>query len=287
MAHFFDSVSKVMNDSCKVILSLVKGQEERWNLMEEASKKGLLLSHFLPMRESDWPGYVCKRNMHGKSFKNNPTLKHTQSLMMSHFFIFSSHSEQVDFIKQENPLQEIQIKLHENQNENEKSRNLISKESHVCPHCDKVLLSKRAYKQHVHMVHELKQFGENWTPNRPKNISCSLCTDRWFATQQDLWQHETNIHTEIHELENVNVNSSYDLDCHDEYIPCLICGQAVVNKDFGMQLHLESLKPAMGLDMGCMLCKKKFIEFRALYQHYKFCRLVSDILHHSILFKNK
>ena len=59
-----------------------------------------------------------------------------------------------------------------------------------------------------------------------------------------------------------------------DYYPCGVCGQAVVRREWGMELHLETLKPAVGLDMGCPLgCGGKFIEQRALFQHYKFCRV--------------
>ena len=58
-----------------------------------------------------------------------------------------------------------------------------------------------------------------------------------------------------------------------DYVPCHVCGQSVSRKPFGMIMHLESLKPAVGLDMRCPLCPHTFIETRALFQHFKFCRI--------------
>lgn len=54
-----------------------------------------------------------------------------------------------------------------------------------------------------------------------------------------------------------------------------------ISNNFGMQLHLESLKPVLGLKMICPFvssgncCQpaKSFFERRALEQHFKNCRM--------------
>ncbi|KAI8926233.1 hypothetical protein BC831DRAFT_435517 [Entophlyctis helioformis] len=157
------------------------------------------------------------------------------------------------------------------------------------------------------MVHDLKLFGSDWQPQRAKRLPCTQCS-KTFATQDDLWQHEINKHSTIDpadlpaapdnaHLQEAGVPSDAaahadsGLDAltsrpivagnagasdHDyDYVPCDVCGQAVVRRGWGMLLHLESLKPVIGLDMRCPRCPKTFIEQRALYQHYKFCRLHS------------
>lgn len=78
------------------------------------------------------------------------------------------------------------------------------------------------------------------------------------------------------------------------YVPCVVCGQAVLDTpdhaqeshgpSFGMLLHLESLKPIVGMSMECPLRRldangerwctvdRRFIERRALEQHFRMCR---------------
>ncbi|KAI8855259.1 hypothetical protein BC829DRAFT_428848, partial [Chytridium lagenaria] len=93
MAHFFKSVSDVLRKPSDidgegpaemssrtggcVVVSLVRGQETRWNLVQEAIRSDLGLTSESPFlfEEGDWEGYVVKRNKHGKSFKNENTRK--------------------------------------------------------------------------------------------------------------------------------------------------------------------------------------------------------------------
>ncbi|CAD7950826.1 unnamed protein product [Amoebophrya sp. A25] len=59
----------------RVIVALVVGQGERWNIEEAAKKQGLRLLHKRPFWTDSFPNYVCKRNKSGKSFKNMETKK--------------------------------------------------------------------------------------------------------------------------------------------------------------------------------------------------------------------
>lgn len=62
-----------------------------------------------------------------------------------------------------------------------------------------------------------------------------------------------------------------------KFYPCNVCGQAVLEDKLGMALHLESLKPIIGLKMKCPWCHatsphKSYSERRALEQHCRRCR---------------
>lgn len=50
-----------------------------------------------------------------------------------------------------------------------------------------------------------------------------------------------------------------------EETECHICG-ARVPAGWGMDAHLESFKPVVGLDVQCERCGEAFIEYRALRQ---------------------
>ncbi|KAJ3087193.1 hypothetical protein HK102_011616 [Quaeritorhiza haematococci] len=83
---------------------------------------------------------------------------------------------------------------------------------------------------------------------------------------------ETDLNIEIKD------DATWEPSAEYEYDPCTICGQAVVRRPWGYLLHLETLKPLVGLDMECPRCasngvSSSFAEQRALYQHFKFCRL--------------
>ncbi|KAH6562069.1 hypothetical protein BASA50_004197 [Batrachochytrium salamandrivorans] len=433
MAHFFHSVSQVLRPTSEngstlppssslsssskksmhgrdksggqVRVSLVQGQEVRWDLVRQAQRSHLVLESIAWFDESIWPGYVVKRNKHGGSFKNEHTRRHVHTAMKSCYFTFefgdvgidpeifpevhqkvlstlghvsvqgllspdnslgAADTHQVpdrhpDLVSHYNPepssiavlgkdLLDLTLETPAGADivDDMNSRNdpaicevalatttrstvfsirtsqskkkgaviqpaALSKKQLrlasvpgdlVCPHCSKRLTSARAYTQHVHMVHKLHLFGIDWEPVRAHILSCDQCP-KTFAASVDLWQHRINKHTTIKPTDLPDVMESShlvgdhpntpsqdttsnsistaerktdDVLDHDyDYVPCDICGQAVVRREWGILLHLESLKPAVGLDMCCPLCPKTFIEQRALYQHYKFCRL-SDAL---------
>ncbi len=129
-------------------------------------------------------------------------------------------------------------------------------------------------RNHIHTVHELKLYSKAKEP-----MACPHCPREFYA-KYDLWQHVTNRHTTLSatELESAKkINPALEVrsdeTCEEyQYVPCPICGQAVLDSAFGMDLHYETLKPVMGLDMQCPACPSKFIEQRALFQHFKFCR---------------
>lgn len=52
---------------------------------------------------------------------------------------------------------------------------------------------------------------------------------------------------------------------------CPVC-QLLIPLDWDMADHLETLKPLVGMQAECPTCAKKFIEHRALKQHYGFCK---------------
>ncbi|KAJ3101185.1 hypothetical protein HDU97_001597 [Phlyctochytrium planicorne] len=336
-----------------VVVSLVRGQETRWNLVQEASRSGLGLTPDCPFlfEETDWDGYVVKRNKHGRSFKNEHTRKqYSASDMRSHGFRFRfGLSVEAPLMEPDAALDKISEALAATvitpvpKTEKNAAATITAKDlkrgpippDMKCPHCGKQLTSPRAYRQHVHQVHVLKQFGSDWAPDRPKDLECGVdgC-GKVFTSEEARWQHRINKHSVVTagelpavgavkvqaltdeegevlvatepegpvvpvpgllppseipghsrpagvagpldhlpaDVVNVGAEEEEGGDDYD-YVPCDVCGQAVARRTWGMMIHLETLKPAVGLDMGCPLCPNTFIERRALFQHFKFCRL--------------
>ncbi|KAJ3210486.1 hypothetical protein HDU67_005251 [Dinochytrium kinnereticum] len=335
MAHFFRSVSEVLRrpdppaedgkvvqlGGC-VVVSLVRGQETRWNLVQEASRSELGLTADAPFlfEEGDWDGYVVKRNKHGRSFKNEQTRKHVGTDMRSHGFRFRFGQAAVAVLEPQSAQDKISETLAATLTTTNSSPSVPQPSSIAvaagakkpgnaitakdlkrgpippdmkCQHCGRQLTSPRAYRQHVHQIHVLKQLGEDWKPDRPASLPCDVegCA-KSFTSEDARWQHRVNKHSTVSmgELPPVGARGGHDDgkegplsggvvvgeeeggDDYD-YVPCDVCGQAVARRTWGMMIHLETLKPAVGLDMGCPICSSTFIERRALFQHFKFCRL--------------
>ncbi|KAI8801919.1 hypothetical protein BJ742DRAFT_834958 [Cladochytrium replicatum] len=335
MAHFFRSAADILKKPSSaspllpvpcICISVVHGQAERWDLVREAARANLRLESRTPFQEELFPGYVCKRNKTGHSFKNAATKRHTKSEMPSWLFRFvwdesdgsnhgdaaveaengSSHNDvaspqpnppvdTAESISQPSPspsVASLSIKPPQlPQQRRNRTKLPDAKGDFPCEHCGKRLTSVRAHTQHVHTVHKLQLYGPTWRPDAPRSLQCSHpgCA-RTFKTEADKHQHEVNRHSVVEDSEVPDVardvarivGEEEDAGGEEEYgyVPCGVCGQSVVKRDWGMLLHLESLKPAVGLEMRCPKCSREeggrertFCERRALFQHYKFCRL--------------
>ncbi|KAJ1547545.1 hypothetical protein HK096_002451 [Nowakowskiella sp. JEL0078] len=316
MAHFFHSAVAVLTKEStelqpRILISLVEGQAERWSILPQAQRVGFSLISASSFDESVYPGYECKRNKTGQTFKNlgtrrwfgemksillrfgntsNVGLKAQLDLLLdpTEGIIVKTPIKNVDSEQKFEVIPHTNIQIRKNR---VKLVNVIG--DFNCDHCGKVLTSMRAYKQHVHMVHELDLFGGEG------NYPCVEANcKKTFKRENDLWQHVINKHksVSITEINGDNeIEGQFDIMGSEyEYYPCGECGQSVIKSEWGMELHLETLKPAIGLGMACPLCskdsidrlkqlevnrrfrdqinKKTFCERRALFQHYKFCR---------------
>lgn len=277
MAHFFHSAVSVLKDNGSIKLALVQGQEVRWNVFKQAKRSGLEIQEIEIFTESLFEGYVVKRNTRGGSFKNIKTKKHVRTGMQSCVFTFSRQPPKYSELEILNRLESF---YGENFNSlysmkqsdsiiadltpSKKAKRKIVPADLKCTWCFKQMASDRSYNQHVHQVHILKLYGD-WTPDRKRIVDCHC--GKSFMDESDLWQHNINKHSEVIVDDVVVDTNDYD------YVPCVVCGQAVIKGKDGQEVHLESLKPLLGLKMACSICANTFLEQRALLQHFKFCRL--------------
>eukprot|EP00051_Salpingoeca_urceolata_P014207 m.180348 g.180348 ORF g.180348 m.180348 type:complete len:492 (+) comp18013_c0_seq2:137-1612(+) len=294
LAHFFHSVRGQLAEGGTVSVSLVDGQEERWDLKQQAAKQGLRLVREVRFEVEQFDGYVCKRNTYGGSFKNFQTKKQHQSDMPS-----TEYSFRMDTVEAalgalaaagagaasnvaDNPKTATDTSLGSAGKAARRATTPLpqgpsTSESLECEHCHKLFASKRGLRCHVHQVHVLKQFGDDWKPNLPKSFPCDKCSKR-FNSQQAVWQHSMAMHS-THAVDLVGddddgarATAAPNAGAAGGYKPCPVCGQAVPTH-WQISQHLENLKPLVGLSAKCLLCSRLFIEQRALKQHLTFCSL--------------
>lgn len=314
LAHFFSSAAgqllvgpDAQGVSPSVVqVSLLEGQDDRWGITAQASKGGKLgLLERRPFDEGEYPGYEPKRNKTGQSFKNEKTKKHTGSVMKSSSWCFVPESEggakeapEDEAVEQAvtEPAAAEASSTTASLPSNQRFKPVSAAEAHKpfqCPHCPRSYASERGRKSHIHMIHELQLEGAEWQAQPELKHECVDC-GRKYGAEKYLRMHRINKHDKISKGELVALfgqeadenedlstseaarrNEAEKADAGYDYVPCPVCGLAVVDADWGMQLHLENLKPVLGMEMQCPRkeCGKKFIERRALWQHYRFCRL--------------
>lgn len=66
MRHFFHTISFCVE---QIVLSFIPGQFERWEVEAAGSKFGFKLAKKRPFVETDFPGYISRRNLSGTSFR--------------------------------------------------------------------------------------------------------------------------------------------------------------------------------------------------------------------------
>ena len=178
LIDFFSSMKKL--NAKKVLVSLIQGQFERWDVLNSANSNNFILSSTRVISETDFIDWKAVRNTSGKSFKNNPTISRSSSRISTRF-IFSLGEDldsQISFI------------------DSGFSRLGLDKEK--CQKCEKSFNSKRGLKQHDHMVHVLKKFGSDWSFKGPLKFKCDKC-NRDFKAKIDLETHLKAIHLKLEE----------------------------------------------------------------------------------------
>ncbi|KAJ9458242.1 hypothetical protein DIPPA_06764 [Diplonema papillatum] len=265
MCHFLHSAKQKLTDGGSVVVSVLKGQAVRWDIVAQAAKIGLKLASAQTFVPAAWPGYETRRNRTGGSFQNAHTQGHTGDALESVSLRFQSNP---DFTK---PVQTGALPR-ALPNKKPADYKFFCKE----PACGKGFRTKQGADTHHKQVHEYKKYGE-WSPDAGA-VPCSKC-GRKVKDQEALWQHEIARHTFDVNIPHPSTDANEPDAAGYGYYPCEICGMSVsMHPDWGMSAHLESLKPIVGLELPCGLpgCDLVFIEQRAMRQHRNFCRVKAD-----------
>jgi DNA-directed RNA polymerase subunit RPC12/RpoP len=312
LAHFFaSSAAQLLNPTLAglnegdwpsvVQVSLLGGQDARWEIVTQAAKGGkfglLAQKSFV---ETEFPGYEPKRNKTGQSFKNEKTKKHTGSVMKSWSWCFAVGHKTEEAESELIAEIETKLQLEPTQQPTEASNAATPSPTttprfkppqpqiprpYTCPHCPRTFPSTRSQSSHIYQIHVLQTAGPTWQAEPELIYECEDC-GRKYGAESYLKMHRINKHDKLTPGEIAAIfgtedeggnekNAAEKEDAGYDYVPCDTCGLAVVEREWGMRLHLENLKPVLGLDMQCPRCGsgRKFIERRALWQHVKFCRL--------------
>eukprot|EP00931_Biecheleriopsis_adriatica_P106413 TRINITY_DN80875_c0_g1_i1.p1 TRINITY_DN80875_c0_g1~~TRINITY_DN80875_c0_g1_i1.p1 ORF type:complete len:458 (+),score=100.62 TRINITY_DN80875_c0_g1_i1:46-1419(+) len=259
LAHFCAAAAGALRDGGRVVLSLVEGQESRWSLLEQASRHGLcLLSSPVPFAAADYPGYECKRNSSGRSFKNLHSQRAASVTMRS----WTYHLGLGPGTTAASGLRRPVSAAGDGDADPTSCRPAKALE---CSTCGKRFSCAQGLKTHVRQVHELKKYGEKWKAAEKPQETCKEC-GRSFCDAEALRQHIVAAHSRgagLVQRGGLQESTGYG------YRSCEICGMALP-LGMSMAAHLEALKPLVSLPMSCA-CGRGFTDQRALEQHARFC----------------
>ena len=237
MCHFFHHHTDTF---ATIIVSLLSGQFERWKMEMAAAKFGFKLIKRVKLIEADFPGYTCKRNLSGTSFKSrHAEINRDGKEMRSEFFFFSHekfplscHAKEVQVVE---PVG---------------SREVFSEPAFACTQCSRMFKSEQGLKTHVRQVHELKKYEGSTDLKK-----CEEC-GKYCTGPRGLESHIKSVHKGVKRLR------MDDRESQDECYSCGICGSTKSD-------HVEKFghnNRSIG-KVTCTICQKQFPNWRALDQH--------------------
>lgn len=259
LAHFFASVAKHLRPKGRVVLTLLEGQEKRWELLKQASRHGFsLLCDPVQFVAASFPGYESKRNSTGRSFKNLHTQRVSSAPSRSWTYHLGMQGESKSSFSAP---------------KSAKGQD-AEPTSLKCDACGKTFSCAQGLKTHHRQVHELKKYG-NWKPEAEMKVNCQQC-GRPFRDSEALRQHTVAAHSDSrgHTSRARGARGPSLLPGQEaggySYRNCQICGMSLP-LGMSMAAHLEALKPLVDLPYACV-CGRSFVEQRAMEQHKRFCK---------------
>lgn len=258
LSHFFNACREVLEDRGKILITLISGQAQRWDLKGQARKQGLALRSVRRFNESDFEGYEAKRN-YAKGFKGTKTqaqaLTSTSGCSLeSYIFTFARSTEEAIFgvdYKEPAGIEDEALDLTTFGECVSAPEKMFS-----CEVCGKKFGSEQGVQTHHHMVHEL---GGEKTQSYP----CETC-DRVFSSERALLYHTIEVHDRV-DVKQTQTKAN----CEEERaeVKCDICDEVLPQGS--MERHHETLMPTSS-QFRCE-CGKVFLRERALGQHMNHC----------------
>jgi DNA-directed RNA polymerase subunit RPC12/RpoP len=235
LVHFFRGIADVFPTS-SIILSLLSDQIPRWRV-EEACGKRYRVTRIFPLNESDFPGFICRRNLAGDSFKSSRTRANWgQSELKSHFLVFEPLASSIK------PSINIRAYL-------STPAVAVPEREFMCEICEKRFSSDQGLRTHVRQVHQLGKYSTG-------EFVCATC-EKIFNSSESLRMHSLNTHGQ----RSAKRQRFEDSIPTDSDYKCEICGSRDPNhvEKFGKNEIKETLR--------CGHCSKEFHSERALVQH--------------------
>lgn len=229
LSHFFQKMGKLKLKF--IFLSFLRGQIKRWRVIEAANRHGFGLRENGSLVEADFPGYQCKRNLNGKSFKSSRTKDNWAVEDLSSIFLRFEHGSSDNV-----PLSF------------DNGSMASSGETFTCDLCPKTYSTLQGMRTHRRQTHELGKYA---TGGDVVCESCGKSVSSYAALEMHIKGAHGSSSVKRQRLEITD----------DAKYVCDICD----SRDPG---HLDSFgRNASAPALTCSRCEKDFNSIRALIQH--------------------
>lgn len=273
LAHFFSAAVASLREGGRIVLSLLEGQETRWGLQAQAARHGLIIVGVSPFEASRFPGYECKRNHTGKSFKSLSAQRQQSGVMRSWTYHLRRRSEnpEVEPMPPDSPLAAGGIGQRGRVGDADPNSSRPAVAGLACDVCGRTFSSAQGLRTHVRQVHELKKYGEK--ASGKKGSECG----RSFGSKEASQQHVAAAHRPGSDRSIGGKSAEEVLECPKvdgtqsevETVECSVCGMGMP-KGTDERTHLQALMPITEKVLKCP-CGRSFGNQRALDQHSRSC----------------
>jgi hypothetical protein len=284
LCHLFHSVWHYLIAADGIfLLTLARGQYERWDCEKAAEQQGMRLVWRGPFQPPQPPKnkessqrtyYALRRHQTGKSFAN-------RVLGTSETFVFQRLLDTPDpqWEKYVGWLFSRPSTAKEGDHTEEaKQDHQQSSDTHPCPFCGKVFSEERSVQSHIRCKHSKRK--------RDSKVSCDLCSRvgfiRVFESAQGLEDHINAQHRAIHKSIRPDwCQTSNQTNAEKPVIvpheSCRICNARLFGSspDQALKNHQDSFLPQTDRSgqssHECSFCNKVFLQKRARLQHENHC----------------
>lgn len=192
------------------------GQPERWDTVAVAEKQGLYLESCTRFETQKFPGYECKRNKTGKSFKSTQTKNQwnpgkeevLDDTMISWLFKFGTQKPTGEVIRDDRKAHKrteaaVCQPAQQSNSSGSKANTAAAAPGGAfdCLQCGKSFRNAQGLKTHVRQVHELKKYEK-------AKEKCTIC-GREFPDKDALHQHMMTKHDTQHSTTSLSASSSW------------------------------------------------------------------------------
>lgn len=292
LCHLFYSVSNAwMTDDKEgsFHLALAHGQFERWRCSEAAERHGFVLLSRARFRPPPLPSgakthYQSRRHHTGKSFATRTTgpseiftfrRRNTKDNNTTQTSCMPSQSSLPGWYRPGNHVVSSDSLANESRNPTSDDRAKASNSSvdtsaFACSHCGRGFREQRSLMNHFRYKHSNKR------PKTANPMTCRLCPDRHFDTEQALQAHIEAKHQALHTTilpdwcKTKHTGSEMIQPLTDDVEVCSICGHTMST---GLQEHMQLFVPKSEPKQWfhCTFCSKAFHQNRAKLQHENRC----------------
>jgi len=214
----------------------------------------------MPFAARDFPGYECKRNHNGKSFKNLHSQRQATGAMRSWAYHMALGAPAAPApLPVQPPAAAPRARGGADPGDADPTSSRASAAGLSCDVCGREFACALGLRTHKRQVHELKKYGDDRKGAKAEKARhvCDTC-GRGFKDAEALQQHAAAAHRgeqaapRARGARGPSLRAGAEQAPPEDLVPCEVCGM-MLPRGQPLAAHLEALRPVVALDIRAVL----------------------------------